>query len=946
MRILLCFVFFLSGVAGLIFEALWFRMAGLTFGNSVWASSLVLSSFMGGLALGNALTARHGFRIPKPIHFYARLEILVGLVGCGLVLLFPSFPQLFAPLFRPFLETPAVLNPLRLGLAFVLLLIPTTAMGATLPIMVKALNQWSPDFGKVLGQLYGWNTFGAMTGALVAETVLIGAFGVAGSAMVAALLNFSAAGLAFWIHSRRAPASGPAEIPPAPVSPVEMTPELGRFALAAFFAGGILLALEVVWFRLLQLFVAATSHSFAVMLFVVLLGIGAGGIASSYWLVLRPNAYRYFPHLAVGAGLLVVWSYIRFESVPEAYPANIDATGIDTFWLSFHLMFPVSLVSGVLFTFLGRAAFESLREETRAVGKIAFYNTLGAMSGAIAAGWLLLPSAGVEMSLFVLALAYVVVAALAPPAWLSGDEGRGRGWGLGGLAVCYALSLVLYPFGLMENHFIPGAVATYATPDTEIVEVREGINETVIYAQDTWHGEVFATRLITNAISMASDDPNGKRYMKYFVYWPLAFHPRVERALLISYGVGQTAKALSDSKEIEDIDIVDLSADILDTHRVIFPEEGTSPLDDPRVDVHVEDGRFFLLTSGERYDLITAEPPPLMMAGVVNLYTEEYFELLYDRLNDGGYVTYWLPVRLMAVSDTQAVVKAFCNVFEDCSLWRAGKLELTLVGSRGAQGRVDPSRFRRQWEDPIVGRELRVLGIEVPELLLATFLGDNTFLAELTEGVEPLTDNYPHRLARAPHVEVDYYYRNMLLHVDAAKRYRQSELLKTRLPETLFQGGLEHYQWQAMVDWALDVYFGARPIPLEPLDRVLTETRLRTTPLWLLGDFMEPSGAVEAVVAKGQIDGEVAFLLGLRAMADRDFLAADEYFQQAQAFEGADAGIDNYYYRILALGYGGKLEEAEALSAELARTMGAGWNDSEFGRFYQRRFGAASTVSD
>lgn len=933
MRIVLCFVFFLSGVAGLVFEALWFRMAGLTFGNSVWASSLVLSSFMGGLALGNALTARHGFRIRAPILFYARLEILVGIFGCGLVLLFPMFPQIFAPFFRPFLDTPTVLNPIRLGLAFTLLLVPATAMGATLPIMVKALNQWKPDFGSVLGQLYGWNTLGAMTGALLAETILIGALGVAGSAIAAASFNFTAAGLAFWIH-RLAKAPDSFEVGERPGA-IHVTPAVKRFAAAAFVAGGILLALEVVWFRLLQLFVAATSYTFAVMLFVVLLGIGAGGIASAYWLKHRPDHYRYFPHLAIGAGLLVVWSYIRFESMPGSYPANIDESGLVTLALSFHLMFPVSFVSGILFTFLGRAAFEEYGEETRAVGRIALYNTLGAMMGAIAAGWLLLPGAGIEKSLFVLAIAYVTVAALAPRQWLS----RQSAVALGVLFLCYVSSLALYPFGLMRNHFVPAAVATYATPDTEIVEVREGLNETVIYAQDKWYGEVFATRLITNAISMASDDPNGERYMKYFVYWPLAFHPEVRKALLISYGVGQTAKALTDSKEIDDIDIVDLSAEILDTHRVIFPEPGTSPLDDPRVDVHVEDGRFFLLTSNERYDLITAEPPPLMMAGVVNLYTQEYFQLLHDRLNDGGYVTYWLPVRLMQVSDTQTVAKAFCNVFEDCSLWRAGKLELVLAGSRNAAGAIDPARFRRQWEDPIVGRELEVLGIEVPELLLATFLGDNAFLEEFTEDVAPLTDNFPHRLSRAPHVELDYYYRNVLLHVDAAKRYRESEFLKERLPSSLFEAGLAHYPWQAMIDWALDVYFGARPIPLEPLHRVLTQTELRTTPLWLLGDFMEPSGAVETLVAKGEINAEVAFLLGLRAMAERRFLEAEEHFQRAQDLEGENAGLDNYYYRILALGYGGELDEAEALVAELASSMGTtAWKTSEFGRFYTETF--------
>ena len=230
--------------------------------------------------------------------------------------------------------------------------------------------------------------------------------------------------------------------------------------------------------------------------------------------------------------------------------------------------------------------------------------------------------------------------------------------------------------------------------------------------------------------------------------------------------------------------------------------------------------------------------------------------------------------------------------------------------------------------------------------MLATFLGDRTFLEEFTADAAPLTDNYPHRLSRAPNVDLDYYYQNMLVHIDAAKRYRQSEFLKERLPRQLFDAGLEHYQWQAMVDWALDVYLGARPIPMEPLNRVLTQTQLRTTALWLLGEFMEPSGAVEALVARGDVDGEVTFILGLRAMAERRFLEADEYFRRAQELEGGSTGVENHFYRILALGYGGQLDEAEALAAELARSTGAGWEDSEFGRFYAQTFGTEARGSD
>ena len=177
MSILLSFVFFVSGAAGLVFETLWFRTAGLAFGNSVWASSLVLSSFMGGLALGNGLAARFGRRVQRPVLGYAGLEIVVGVTGLGLVLLLPLLPQVLAPLFRPFLEQPAVLNPLRFGIAFVLLSVPTTAMGMTLPLMVKAMTQGSPDFGRALGRLYGLNTLGAMTGAIAGEWWLLPSLG-------------------------------------------------------------------------------------------------------------------------------------------------------------------------------------------------------------------------------------------------------------------------------------------------------------------------------------------------------------------------------------------------------------------------------------------------------------------------------------------------------------------------------------------------------------------------------------------------------------------------------------------------------------------------------------------------------------------------------------------------------------------------------------------------
>jgi predicted membrane-bound spermidine synthase len=162
----------------------------------------VLSSFMGGLGLGNALAGRWGGRLRTPVRAYAVVEVIVGITGLGLVVLLPAGSDLLAPLFRPFLDRPVPLNGLRLGLAFLMLMLPCTAMGATLPLLVKALRAQDPSFGRALGRLYGWNTLGGVVGALAVETLLVRQFGMRGSAVFAAGLNAAAAAGALWLVGR------------------------------------------------------------------------------------------------------------------------------------------------------------------------------------------------------------------------------------------------------------------------------------------------------------------------------------------------------------------------------------------------------------------------------------------------------------------------------------------------------------------------------------------------------------------------------------------------------------------------------------------------------------------------------------------------------------------------------------------------------------------------
>ena len=691
MAAILSLAFFLSGAAALLFETLWLRRAGLMLGSSVWASSIVLAAFMTGLAVGNALAVRWAARIGRPLRAYALLEIGAGVAGTVVVLAMPPLAPMLAPLFRALGDTPALANVVRLAVAFALVLLPTTAMGITLPVLTRALSRGDQDFGRVLGRLYGWNTLGGVMGAVAGELWLIARLGLRGTAFAAAGLNLIAATAALWL-SRRETAPAPLAAAPEVDGGREPGPRRGSrrslaLLAAAFLSGAALLGLEVIWFRFLQLFLFGTTLTFAFMLAVILLGIGAGGLAASSWLRRDPAAHRWLPAVAAAAALATTLGYAWFSPWYRGAAFSIsqpDATLV----LSLRLMAATSLVSGVLFTLQGAALRHELPGAGETAGRLTLVNTLGAMTGALAAGFVLLPALGMERSMLVLAALYGAVAALCRPRHATpAARGARRAWPsaqrvwIAALAVV-ALCLVLFPRGAMLTRHLPTSRARFLDERTRVVALHEGVNQTTTLLRSEWGGEPVSHRLVTNGHSMSGTDLADRRYMKLFVNWAVAVNPRIRRALLISYGLGSTAKALTDTRALTAIDVVDISPEILDLAAVVFPT-ADDPLHDPRVTVHVEDGRFFLQTSTASFDLITGEPPPPKAAGVVNLYSREYFRLLHDRLNDGGVATYWLPVEELDEDDARAVVSAFCAAFADCSLWTGAGAHWMLAGTRG-----------------------------------------------------------------------------------------------------------------------------------------------------------------------------------------------------------------------------------------------------------------------
>lgn len=911
MTVLLSLVFFASGAAALIFETLWFRQAGLMLGNSVWATSLVTSSFMGGLAIGNALAGARGRKLRRPLVAYATLEGAIAVTGLGLIVLLPGLTGFLAPMLTPLLDAPAPLNAVRFVVAFALLLIPATAMGATLPVLAGALSTSEPRFARVLGSLYGWNTLGAVAGALCGEGFLIERFGVRGTAWCAVALNAAAAASALRL-SRRFEGRGPEEAT-TPVSP-PMGGAARRLLAAAFLAGASLLALEVAWFRLLLLFAYGTSLAFAVMLAVVLLGIGLGGLLAGLRVRADADAWPWLSGLALSAGAATAWTY---AALPDALARHARVQTIvepgTVLLLALSLMLPTSLLSGALFTLMGAAVKAEGGGAARAAGALAFFNTTGAMLGPLAGTFVLLPGLGIERTIFLLSAGYGVVALLAvPPARLKAATPRLAQAGFWIAATAFTALLALFPFGLMRNRLALRPAAPFLASGHRIEAYREGLTETVTYlARDLW-GEVTSHRLLTNSHSMSGTHFASARYMRYFVYLPAALHPAPRKALLISYGVGLTARALADNPALRRIDVVDISKDILELGRIVFPGPGTFPLDDPRVRVHVEDGRFFLLTTDQRFDLITAEPPPPKGAGVVNLYSQEHFQLMRRRLAPGGVVSYWLPVYQMTARESKAIIHGFCAAFEDCSLWTGTGLEWMLVGSDGAGRAVSEESFTRQWRDPVTGPELRALGFERPELFGATFLADAPALRRLTASVEPLDDDHPMRLSPRVPTKLDPWYFQMMDVAETRAAFAASAWIRAVWPAALRERTLGEFETQRLINWGSPGY-GEPALFISEVEAILTRTPLRVPVLAAFFTSDAETGAARRAAARGQEDRFVAELLAFDALGDRDYGRAADFFLKA---EGEGHAAELRPLRVLSLGLASRVAEARAAIRE------------------------------
>jgi predicted membrane-bound spermidine synthase len=912
-------VLFLSGSSALLFETLWLRLSGLAFGNSIWAAALILSSFMAGLALGSGIAASLTLRRARPLRVYAGLEMAVAVCGCTLVFGIPLLGEWLRPIFQALWTHQPLLNAVRFSVSFLILLVPTTAMGMTLPVLLEDPLLKRYEFWRTVGLLYGFNTLGAVAGALAGEAYLIGAFGLFGTGLGAAAMSSTAALIAWLFSAVKSETETAAQTSWPPWFQLPFANAPWNLLFVSMTAGAILLALEVIWLRFLRLYITSTATSFAVMLAVVLAGIGLGGISFSLIPRRFASPRQAVPVLLFLAAIGTLLSYIFFP-VPVLLP-NKPALTSDFLrqigQLSAALMFPVAFLSGALLPAIVTCVQADVRGRMNSAGLTILFNTIGAAIGPLLAGFILLPHFGFQTSLILSAVAYAVLALLISQKsnW---SLRRVSGIAMLLLAAVFIVTLSIFPYHRDEIHFA-NARRPYEDDGSVLIKKIEGTADTFQLLRRDLYGEPYYYRLITNSYSMSATQPRSQRYMRLFAYLPLALRPESENALLIGYGVGVTAEALTRDSHLKRLDVVDISKETLSLANFYSGPAYKNPLRDPRVTTFVQDGRFFLQACPERYDIITGEPPPLKMAGAVNLYTEQFFALMKSRLKDGGIVSFWLPLYHLRTDETKAILRAFHNVFPNASLWATNDLEWILIGIKPPLPKPDEPLAHRLWTDSNTGADLIRIGVEVPEQMSTLFVMDGDEIDRLTQGVEPLTDFFPKRLSDAEPdlVAAIRFGFSYLEAAGALRRFSSSRFIQEIWPnkwkkslEPLFIVRENQYRKEISgANW------------LAALDLYLRHSRLRT-PVLTAQDTDEFRLALAEKVASqspASVPIDVLRDLTAGALARRDIAGAIHLLEQER--DRGFVNINDVFLLIYLYCLHGNVDQAEALATAEASSI-------------------------
>jgi spermidine synthase len=695
----LLLLFIGSGCAALIYEIVWLQLLQLVIGLTTISMGVLLGAYMGGMCLGSWLLPRLVSARRHPLRVYAALELGIGVIGIAILTGMPWVAQIYTSFGGGGFGGIVV----RCIVAGVCLVPPTLLMGATLP----AVSRWvktTPEGVSWLGFFYGGNIAGAVFGCLLAGFYLLRVHDMAYATYIAAVINATVAILALILASL-SPFKPAADAPAGEVSSRSAGPSMkgyGPVYLAIALSGLGALGAEVVWTRLLGLTFGGTTYTFSIILAVFLVGLGLGSSIGSMVARLtdRPRlAFGVCQLLLAGAVAWAAWMITASLPFWPVNPQTADMSPWSLFQLDmarcFWAILPAPLLWGASFPLALAAASPRGQDSGRLVGGIYAANTVGAILGSLIFSLILIRLVGSKGCQQVLILVsavsgLVVLSSLLwrdAPAAASAQERPLSVAGAIAMTAALAASFVLawnvgeLPWGVVAygrffatygNQFAPGIVKSEddvprggGSPSTYCEYVGEGLNGTVAVTYRTDQVRSFHSA----GKVQASNDPRDMRLQRMLGHISALAFPNPTNVLVVACGAGVTAGSFIPHTNIQRIVICDIEPLVPKDVTPRFGKENYDVVYNPRVQVVHDDGRHFIRTTREKFDVITSDPIDPWVKGCAALNTVEYYEMCKAHLNPGGVMSLWIPFYESNTNTIKSVLATFFKVFTNGIVW-------------------------------------------------------------------------------------------------------------------------------------------------------------------------------------------------------------------------------------------------------------------------------------
>ena len=744
-------IFIFSGASGLIYQVIWMRQLTLIFGSTVFATSTVLTAFMGGLALGSYYFGKkidestRRDEVTSPLRMYALLEAGIGAFCLAWPLILTVLGALYVLIHRNITSEFYTLSLIRFVLTFAVLLIPSTLMGGTLPVLTRFFVKRLEQLGTNIGILYALNTFGAVIGTVAAGFFLIEALGIRWTLGVGIAINFAVAAIAI-VLARKALATE-ADEPEEEIQQLESEdvthqPERLLVLWAIGISGFCALAYEVLWTRIMVFFLGSTTYAFATMLAAFLFGIALGSMVLARWVDRIKQPVAIFGIIQLGIGLFALTLMPAFEELYAMSRAFQSTFGGSRFWTFFSCFLVMSLptfLMGASFPLVTKIYTGSARQLGKSIGNVYAVNTVGSILGSFCAGFILIPLLGIRPSIVLtVALNSGIGCLLIFKSRWQTETGKSLLQGIGiGMPMLNAGLAVILLLTVNQPLFLKSAIFKTQRPGDTLVDYNEEVDATVTTLKDD--EGVYRLYVDTNQAADASrwDSPSHR----VIAHLPLLLHPRPKRALVVGFGMGLTSYSIT--QHGVQVDAIELSRGVLSAAREYFTHTNGNVFESPLFNYKLNDGRNHILMTKTKYDMIsTGIIHPLVSAGSSNIYTADFYRLCRRILTEDGIMCQWVPLHRLPEAHYKMIVRTFIEVFPETTLWYKYTPDFViLIGTREPLS-IDYKNFVSRAQIANIREGLAADDLDGPSLLDSFMMGPEAVHKYV--GVGPIhTDNRP-----------------------------------------------------------------------------------------------------------------------------------------------------------------------------------------------------------